>query len=199
MLVLTKGYSITDLSAKKAVKAGYLDALSPVIAPEALRAQILAAREGRGEVFGITRKRTLVGVVILSRETVNTAELIGAHSELAGLPDSAAEVEILRRTSRCILPEHDEAICAIEESSDVSAELRSLLLGEKTMAIFYGDQIILPRKDHVGKFSVSGYALGISLGLLFGVALKNAAIGLCFGVAFAASFGMLFGQIGSKS
>lgn len=213
MLVFTKGYTIMDLSARKAGKEGYLDALSSMCAPEELRAQILAARAGKGEVFSVTCKRALVGVIILSREAMNTADLIEAHSELSNLigrkkqeaaetkplDTDAAQSEILRLTGRYILPEHAEALRAIENSDDIAAELRSLMLDEKTKAIFYGDTVVIPRKVHIGKFAVSGFVLGIVLGLLFGIAMENIGVGLCFGVAFSASFGTLFSHIGSQS
>ncbi|MBD5156392.1 MAG: hypothetical protein HDT13_01960 [Butyrivibrio sp.] len=190
-------YNTHTINKRRAEKEDFALLLSEITNVEEIKEKVRNSIENKGRVYGIYRKKELVGVYIFERlenyfvKNDDASVVIGGKKinfEGAWLGESSAAFRLTDKILRDEVREYEKKI-----EKDIRADLSEQISFGQIAGVEWGDELIYRRqleKKSGGIGCIWGYIGGFALGMYMGWMLfKSFLMGLCFGVTYASLWG----------
>lgn len=201
MIDTVKDYNIYTINEKRLKRPDFGENLKDMVDITELKELIAATISAQGRVYGINKKKELIGVYIFEKtenyfvtEEGSTVKL-GAHEvdfDKFWYGSCTAAFCFKKRICLDELKEYTEQI-----EKKLKADLTSQIIYGNVAGVEWNDQLMyrkhLKEKQDKGITASIGYISGFALGFIFGwIIFDEWYMGLCFGV----SYSMLWGGCG---
>lgn len=194
-----KGYRIQRISKRMVKKAAFGEAIQTVKDVSVLQEQMQEAVATEGKIFGLYRKKELMGYYIFTKEILKKEQVEYSFKEsIFALSDNKKdEVTAYRLIDSYMLPECEGMKDGFEK--DIKAEIKeAMLLYDVKVVIWQEEAFVIEEKKNAGWGGIGGIGMALLFGIVYGQIFDNIGLGICFAMMWGVSFGSIFSAVKIK-